>query len=85
MKKFLITLVTGILWCNVGFAEDHYQSFMTECDLSIKKVKEMGFKLTHVSTEEDNVHLFFEKGNDIYQFRKFYGHDGYFCYNLTKN
>ena len=84
MKKILAIIVFGLLCCNALFAEDHYQTFMTECNLTIKQVKEKGFVLTHVSSEEGTVHLFFEKGNDIYQFRKAYGHYGYYCYNLTK-
>jgi len=84
MKKLFWMFILILFSCNVLFAEDHYQTFMTECNLTIKQVKEKGFVLTHVSSEKDNVHLFFEKDNELYQFRKFYGHDGYFCYNLTK-
>lgn len=84
VKKLLGIVVICLLWSATLFAEDHYQTFMTECNLTIKQLKEKDFVLTHVSSDESNVNLFFEKDNELYQFRKAYGHYGYFCYNLTK-
>ena len=59
------------------------QSYKEECELSIKQVKAIGFKLTHVATKKDVISLFFQKGNDVYQFDGWRGTDGYSCYVLT--
>ena len=60
------------------------QSYKEECELSIKQVKGIGFKLTHVATKKDVISLFFEKGNnDVYQLDAWRGTDGYSCYILT--
>ena len=37
------------------------QSYKEECELSIKQVKAIGFKLTHVATKKDVIYLFFQK------------------------
>ena len=81
MKKLLGILVLSLFLSSNAYSNTPVENFV---------FKKLFDEYSHCTVyykflARSNVHLFFEKGNDLYQFRKFYGHDGYFCYNLTKN